>query len=146
METSEIPKSNQHRIKLLLDDITKNRYRIEQIIQRLMDAEDKEDMMYLKERIIEVDEEGEGKVVNKSASTSFIRIEKMEDRKRAKGVKRAVNVQHLRHSHFKDTSMSLGEYTVSQNLMRSQDVTDRNVKKVALTGYDIGRWYQYTCS
>ena len=29
LETSEIPKSNQHRIKLLLDDITKNRYRIE---------------------------------------------------------------------------------------------------------------------
>ena len=44
LETSEIPKSNQHRIKMLLDDITKNRYLIEQIIQRLMDAEDKEEM------------------------------------------------------------------------------------------------------
>ena len=66
----------------------------------------------------------------------------MEDRKRAKGVKRAVKVQHLRHSHFKDTLMSLGEYTVSQNLMRSQDhvVTNRNVKKVALTVYDTKRW------
>ena len=42
LETSEIPKSNQDRIKMLLDDITKNRYRVEQIIQRLMDAEDKE--------------------------------------------------------------------------------------------------------
>ena len=42
LETSEIPKSNQHRIKMLLDDITKNRYRFEQIIQRLMDTEDKE--------------------------------------------------------------------------------------------------------
>ena len=42
LETSEIPISNQHRIKMLLDDITKNQYRIEQIIQRLMDAEEKE--------------------------------------------------------------------------------------------------------
>ena len=34
--------------------------------------------------------------------------------------------------------MLLGEYTVTQNLMRSQDnvVTNRNVKKAALTGYD----------
>ena len=32
LETSEIPKSNQHRIKMLLDDITKNRYLVEQII------------------------------------------------------------------------------------------------------------------
>ena len=45
LETSEIPKSNQHRIKILLDDITKNRYRVEQIIQRLMDAEDKDEML-----------------------------------------------------------------------------------------------------
>ena len=44
LETSEIPKSNIHRIKMLLDDITKNRYQVEQIIQRLMDAEDKEEM------------------------------------------------------------------------------------------------------
>ena len=33
LETSEIPKSNQHQIKMLLDDITKNRYWVEQIIQ-----------------------------------------------------------------------------------------------------------------
>ena len=44
LETSEIPKSNQHRIKMLLDDIAKNRYRVEQIIQRLMDAKDKDEM------------------------------------------------------------------------------------------------------
>ena len=38
--------------------------------------------------------------------------------------------------------MSLGEYTVSQNLMRSQDhvIINRNVKKVALTGYGTKRW------
>ena len=38
--------------------------------------------------------------------------------------------------------MPLGEYTVSQNLMRSQDhvVTNRDIKKLALTGYDTKRW------
>ena len=41
LETSKIPKSNQHRIKMFLDDITKIRYRIEQIIDY---AEDKEEM------------------------------------------------------------------------------------------------------
>ena len=47
LEISEIPKSNQYRIKMLLDDIAKNRYRVEQIIQRLMDAEDKDEMSTL---------------------------------------------------------------------------------------------------
>ena len=42
LETSEIPKSNQHQIKMLLDDIAKNRYRAEQIIQRIMDVENKD--------------------------------------------------------------------------------------------------------
>ena len=65
-------------------------------------------MMYMKERIFEVDEEGEEKVVAESSTT----IEKMEDRKTAKGVKRAVKDQHLRH-HYKDTLMSLGKCTVS---------------------------------
>ena len=73
--------------------------------------------------------------VDESSSTSFKRIEKMEDRKTAKGVKRTVKNQHLKRSHYKDTLMSLGEYIVFQNLMRSQDhvVTNRSVKKVVLT-------------
>ena len=45
LENSKIPKSKQHRIKMLLDDIEKNRYRVEQIFQRLMDAEDKDGML-----------------------------------------------------------------------------------------------------
>ena len=45
LENSKIPKSTQHRIKMLLDDIEKNRYRVEQIFQRLMDAEDKNGML-----------------------------------------------------------------------------------------------------
>ena len=76
-------------------------------------------MMYMKEKNFEVDEEGEEKRVDELSSTSFKRVVKMEDRKTAKGVKRAVKDQHLRHSHYKDTLMSLGEYTVSLNLMRS---------------------------
>ena len=52
LETSEIPKSNQHRIKMLLDDIAKNRYRIERIIQRLMDAEDKEEMSTILQMLV----------------------------------------------------------------------------------------------
>ena len=45
LENSKIPKSKQHRIKMLLDDIEKNRYRVEQIFQRLTDVEDKEEML-----------------------------------------------------------------------------------------------------
>ena len=52
LETSEIPKSNQHRIKMLLVDITKNRYRVEQIIQRLMDAEDKDEMSTILQMLV----------------------------------------------------------------------------------------------
>ena len=54
LETSEIPKSNQHRIKMLLDDINKNRYRVEQIIQRLMDAEDKDEMSTILQMLVRV--------------------------------------------------------------------------------------------
>ena len=43
LENSKIPKSKQHRIKILLDDIKKNRYRVEQIFHRLMDVEDRGD-------------------------------------------------------------------------------------------------------
>ena len=45
LDNSKIPKSKHHRIKILLDDIEKNRYRVEQIFQRLMDVEDKEEML-----------------------------------------------------------------------------------------------------
>ena len=52
LETSEIPKSNRHRIKMLLDDIIKNRYRVDQIIQRLMDAEDKDEMSTILQMLV----------------------------------------------------------------------------------------------
>ena len=71
-------------------------------------------MMYMKVSIFEVDEEGEEKVVNKSSSRRSERIEQIEDRKKAKGVKRAVKDQHLKNSHYKDTLMSSGEYAVSR--------------------------------
>ena len=37
---------------MLLDDITMNRYRVEQIIQRLMDAEDKEEMSTILQMLV----------------------------------------------------------------------------------------------
>ena len=52
LETSEIPKSNQHRIKMLLGDIAKNRYRVEEIIQRLMDEEDKGQMSTILQMLV----------------------------------------------------------------------------------------------
>ena len=52
LETSVIPKSNQHRIKMLLDDIAKNRNRVEGIIQRLMDAKDKDQMSTISQMLV----------------------------------------------------------------------------------------------
>ena len=52
LENSKIPKSKQHRIKMLLDDIEKNRYRVEQIFQRLMDAEDKDGMLTVPKTLV----------------------------------------------------------------------------------------------
>ena len=37
---------------MLLDDIAKNRYRVEQIIQRLMDAEDKDEMSTILQMLV----------------------------------------------------------------------------------------------
>ena len=51
LETSVIPKSNQHRIKVW-GGITKNRYRVEEIIQRLMDAEDKDQMSTILQMLV----------------------------------------------------------------------------------------------
>ena len=37
---------------MLLDDIAKNRYRVEQLIQRLMDAEDKDEMSTILQMLV----------------------------------------------------------------------------------------------
>ena len=52
LENSKIPKSKQYRIKMLLDDIEKNRYRVEQISQRLMDTEDKDEMLTMLKTLV----------------------------------------------------------------------------------------------
>ena len=52
LETSVIPKSNQHRINMLLDNIAKSRYRVGEIIQRLMDAEDKDQMSTILQMLV----------------------------------------------------------------------------------------------
>ena len=52
LENSKIPKSKQHRIKMLLDDIEKNRHRVEQIFQRLMDTENKDEMLHVLKTLV----------------------------------------------------------------------------------------------
>ena len=52
LESSKIPKSKQHRIKMLLDDIEKNRYRVEKIFQRLVEAEVKEGMLNVLQTLV----------------------------------------------------------------------------------------------
>ena len=52
LESSKIPKSKQHRIKMLLDDIEKNRYRVEQTFQRLMDTENKDEMLHVLKTLV----------------------------------------------------------------------------------------------
>ena len=52
LENSKIPKSKQHRIRMLLNNIEKNRYRVEQIFQRLMDAEDEDNMLHILKALV----------------------------------------------------------------------------------------------
>ena len=52
LESSKIPKSKQHRIQILLDDIEKNRHRVEQIFQRLMDSENKDEMLHVLKTLV----------------------------------------------------------------------------------------------
>ena len=60
----------------------------------------------------------------------------------AKGVKRVVKDQHLRHEHHKNSLQSLGIYNVSQNSIRSHchTLSSRVIRKVALTAFDTKRW------
>ena len=44
--SAAIPKSNQHRLHILLDDINQNRYRVQTILKRLADADDVEHLSF----------------------------------------------------------------------------------------------------
>ena len=44
--SAAIPKSKQHRLKMLLDDIAQNRYRVQSILRRLADAEGEEQLSF----------------------------------------------------------------------------------------------------
>ena len=70
LENSKISKSKQHRIKMLLDDNEKNRHRVEQIFQRLMDSEDKDGMLTLLKTLLR-----EGHL----SDEQFERLAEMED-------------------------------------------------------------------
>ena len=52
LESSKISKARQLRIMMLLDNIEKNRYRVKQIFQRLMDAESKENMLHVLKMLV----------------------------------------------------------------------------------------------
>ena len=52
LESLKIPNSEQHRIKMLLDDIENNLYRVEQILQRLVDVGDKEGMLTILKTLV----------------------------------------------------------------------------------------------
>ena len=51
LEGSAIPKSKQHRLKMLLDDISQNRYRVQSILRRLADAEDEGQLSFTQEQL-----------------------------------------------------------------------------------------------
>ena len=73
---------------------------------------------------------------------SYSKNVEMEDKKTAKGTKESVKKEHMKHCHYKDTLFTLGEYIVSQNLLKSENhtITSRNIKKIALSGFDTKRW------
>ena len=51
IQGSAIPKSKQHRLKMLLDDIAQNRYRVQSILKRLADAEGEEQLSFTLEQL-----------------------------------------------------------------------------------------------
>ena len=62
--------------------------------------------------------------------------------RKAKGNKKSVKERYFRHKHYIDTLKTLSTYTVSQNIIksRSHKVSSYNVKKTALTAFDVKRW------
>ena len=52
LEASPIAKTKQHRLKMLVDDITSNRYRLQSIFTRLDDAQDKDDTLHILKELV----------------------------------------------------------------------------------------------
>ena len=66
-----------------------------------------------------------------------------EDRKMtAKGNKKSVKEAHFQHEHYCKTLKSLTTFSVSQNIIKSRahNVSSYNVKKTALSAFDVKRW------
>ena len=49
--SAAIPKSKQHRLKMLLDDIAQNRHRVQSILRRFADAEGEEQLSFTLEQL-----------------------------------------------------------------------------------------------
>ena len=60
----------------------------------------------------------------------------------AKGCVESVKKDHFEHEHYLETLFEKKTFTVSQNIIKSRahQVCSYNVKKTALTAYDVKRW------
>ena len=60
----------------------------------------------------------------------------------AKGYVQSVKNEHFEHEHYLQTLFERKTFTVSQNIIKSREhqVCSYNVKKTALTAYDVKRW------
>ena len=65
-----------------------------------------------------------------------------EERMTAKGIKESVKERHFRHEHYVKSLRTLTTYTASQNIIKSRahNVSSYNIKKTALTAFDVKRW------
>ena len=60
----------------------------------------------------------------------------------AEGCVESVKEEHFEHEHYLDTLFKKKTFTVSQNIIKSRahQVYSYNVKKTALTVFDVKRW------
>ena len=133
LETSEIPKSNQHRIKMLLDDITENRCRVEQIIQRLMDAEDKEEMSTILQMMVREGHlsDGQFKQIGELEDPDLEKItEIIKDTKNGQGLNflpRTISkLRHTLHSLLKELEENGSEFIKSKIASILEELFNRN--------------------
>ena len=62
----------------------------------------------------------------------------------AKGVKKDVKKEHLRHEHYKDSLFNLRSISVKQNIIKSKkhEIGTYHITKVALSAFDTKRWIE----
>ena len=133
LKTSEIPKSNQHRIKILFDDITKNRYRIEQIVERLVDAEDKDEMSTILQMLVREGllSDEQFKQLGELEDPDFEKTtEVIMDTKIGKGLnflpRTICNLRHTLHSLLKELEENGSDFIKSEVASILEELFNRN--------------------